>query len=687
MVEYIYVKQIAVSILSLLVPYGFLVFYIRSIEKSLTIYLSIFLVTFIIYSLLQNDKLIIPIYIVLLISIIIIYRLKSFGRNKTEINNIRHSDVFYFLVIVTLSILSYFIPINQNWDFYTYYYQILYSSVVQSVAPLFNNIQLIILFSLKNFGVLPRIVAIFFLVNFLLLLYKFFEKNIIFPLLIITNISIYISLVNENNYLELSSLTLLTLFLVNYYRYGLDNIYTKVSGLLLFFTKGNLSFVIGTYVNIILLMQIIIKILKQKRIMIHDSIYLFLLTFVASYFANNYIKYFAINFEVFLIFEFLTLKILHSPAWFSIVSGSSQLPLTKMILIKLYNLLNPIYGLFIVFALLFYFEKYSKSKIVDLYLSKFESGLLGVYVVYILSPYFPTVDTFSNIFVIRYYTFFVFLIFLIFFKKLNAKSFLFYYLVVLVSLLFYTINIIQSGPFMKERLILNYLNNLYIYHMLAIGVLLLLSFLPPLYIDTYKIHQFLRLIIYISISIITILILTFIYPIIINAHSLPFFTDSSQYNCLLNDLFPKFYTTYYRSYCENDFILINISRSCHFIYSIGGIYAPSVFYITNVTVLIRGGHISFLPFILGDIRMTNSSAYYYITNRYTFLKAFELPSNFCLQLVSQNHKEYGFIEMIRTLNQTSKIFSMIYKGLFKDSKHLATYYYYVIYNVTNPLDN
>jgi hypothetical protein len=221
---------------------------------------------------------------------------------------------------------------------------------------------------LKDFEVLPRVVAIFFLVNFLLLLYKFFEKNIIFPLIIITNISIYISLINEGNYLELSSLTILTLFLVNYYRHGLDNIYTKVASLLLFFTKGNLSFVIGTYVNIILLVQTIIKILKQKkRIMIHDLIYLFFATLIASYFANNYIKYFAINFEVFFIFEFLTLEILHSPTWFSIVSGSSQLPLAQAILIKLYNVFNPIYGLFIVFSLLFYFGKYCKSKIVDLY--------------------------------------------------------------------------------------------------------------------------------------------------------------------------------------------------------------------------------------------------------------------------------------------------------------------------------
>jgi hypothetical protein len=688
MVEYIYIKQVAMSILTLLVPYGFLVFYVHSIEKSLTIYLSIFLVAFIIYSLLLNNQLIILIYIALYIFVIIAYKLKSSGHNKTEINNIRRSDIFYFLVIITLSILSYFIPINQNWDFYTFYYQILYSPVVQSVAPLFNNIQLVILFCLKDFEVLPRVVAIFFLVNFLLLLYKFFEKNIIFPLIIITNLSIYISLINEGSYLELSSLTILTLFLMNYYRYGLDNIYTKVAGLLLFFTKGNLSLVIGTYVNIILLVRTIIKILRQKkRIMIHDLIYLFLVILVISYFANNYIKYFAINFEVFFIFKFLTLEILHSPTWFSIVSGSSQLPLTQAILIKLYNVLNPIYGLFIVFSLLFYFGKYSKSKAVDLHLSKFESGLLGVYAVYILSPYFPTVDTFSNIFVIRYYIFFISLIFLIFLKKISARNFLFYYLIELISLLFYTINIIQSGPFMKERLILNYLNNLYIYHMLAIGVLLLLRFVSPLYIDAYKIHQFFRLTIYMLISVINILILTFIYPIIINAHSLPFFTDSSQYNCLLNDLFPELYTTYFRSYCENDFILINISRSCHFIYSIGGIYAPSAFYITNATVLIRGGHVSLLPFILGDIKMTNSTIYYYIINKYTFLKAFELPSNFCLQLVSQNHKEYAFIEMIKTLNQTSKSFSIIYNDVLKNPKPLATYYYYVIYNVTNPLGN
>jgi hypothetical protein len=687
MVEYIYIKQVSMSIVTLLVPYSFLVFYTRSIEKSLTIYLSTFLLPFITYSFLQNDRLNILIYLALYIFIIIIYKSKSSRRNKMKINDIKLSDLFYILIIIVLSILSYFIPITQNWDFYTFYYQVIYSSVAHSITPLFNNIQLVILVSLKDFGILPRIVAIFFLVNFLLLLYNYFEKNIIFPLLIITNISIYISLINENSYLELSSLTVLILFLINYYRYGFSDIYTKLSALLLFFTKGNLSFVIGPYVNMILLIQTIIDIFKKnKKNFIYNLMYLCLFGLTTLYFINNYIKYFAINFEVFFMFQYLTLKGLNSTAWFSIASGDTQMPLSQIISIKLFNLLNPIYDLFIPFSIFILVKNYIKSKITNLHLSNFEIGLLSVYVIYIISPYFPATNTFSNIFTIRYYIFFIFLIYLIFLKKINTNYTPFFYILAFISLFFFSINIIISGPFMKENLILNYLNNLYVYHMLSIGLLLSLSYFAKLNKTTSKINYSFQLILYIFIIIIMIVILSFIFPLIINAYSLKFFTDSTQFNCLIHDIFPKLYSAYYVSYCENDLILINISYVCHYVYSIGGIYAPSALYISNVTLLIRAGHISYLPFMLTDIKLENSSIYYYIINRYPYLKAFELPSNFCFQIVSPNHKEYNIMKMINVLNKISRSFSIIY-NIINHSKPLKIYHYYTIYNVTNPLDN
>jgi hypothetical protein len=686
MVEYIYVKQVVMSIMSLLVPYSILVFYIRSIEKSITIYLTIFLVSFIVYSLLQYDRLNIVIYLTLYLLAMIIYKLK---RRQCEIKKYRieYKDIIYIILIVALSILSYFIPINQNWDFYTFYAQIIYSSIGHTLAPLFNNIQIMMLVTLKEFGILPRFVATFFLINLLLLLYKFFEKNMIFTLLLITNIPIYVSLVNENNYLELSSLTLLMLFLVNYYRYGSNNIYTKLSGLLLFFTKGNLSFVIGSYVNLILTIQTIINIFKKnKKNVIYDLIYLILLGATITYFINNYIKYFAINFEVFFMFQFLTLNILQSEEWFSIVSGFIQLPTYQSILMKLSNILNPIYNLFIPFLMFIISKKY--KALISINLSRFEVGLLSIYILYIFSPFFPTTDTFSNIFTIRYYIFFTFLIFLIFLKKIELKNNLFYYMVAFVSLFFYCINILESGPFMKEKLILNYLNSLHIYHMLSIGFLFLLFYYLPPSINKYKINFIVQLILYLFIlGISVIIILIFVYPLIVTSYSLRFFTDSTEYNCLVHALFPKLYNEYFKSYCENDAILIDISHKCRYVYSIGGIYSPSVLYISNITVFIRGGHISLLPFILYDLKLHNLTSYHYIVNKYSYLKSFQFPSNLCFQIPSPNHKEFAFIKSIKMLNQTSISFSIIYSTIIINPKPIGVYNYYIIYNVTNPLSN
>ena len=685
MVEYIYVKQVVMSIISLLVPYSILVFYIRSIEKSLTIYLTIFLVSFIVYSLSQYDRLNILMYITLYLLAMIIYKLK---RRQCEIKKYRieFKDIIYIILIVALSILSYFIPINQNWDFYTFYAQIIYSSIGYTLAPLFNNIQIMMLVTLKEFGILPRFVAIFFLINLLLLLYKFFEKNIIFTLLLITNISIYVSLVNENNYLELSSLTLLTLFLVNYYRYSFNNIYTKLSGLLLFFTKGNLSFVIGSYVNLILTIQTIINIFKKnKKNVTYDLIYLILLGATITYFINNYIKYFAINFEVFFMFQFLTLNILQSEEWFSIVSGFIQLPTYQSILIKLSNILNPIYNLFIPFLMFIISKKY--KALISINLSRFEVGLLSIYILYIFSPFFPTTSTFSDIFTIRYYIFFVLLIFLIFLKKIYSKDNLFYYMVAFVSLFFYSINILENGPFMKEKLILNYLNSLHIYHMVSLGFLFMLFYYLPLSINNYKINFIFQLVLYLFILSISVIILIFVYPLVVTSYSLKFFTDSTEYNCLVHVLFPKLYNEYFMSYCENDAILIDISHKCQYVYSIGGIYAPSVLYISNITVFIRGGHISFLPFILYDVKFHNLTSYYSIVNKYSYLKAFQFPSNLCFQIVLPNHKEYAFMKTIETLNRTSISFSIIYSTIIINPKPIGVYNYYIIYNVTNPLSN
>ena len=676
------------TILTLIIPYSILIFYIRSVEKSLTIYLSIILVSFVIYSLLQNNWLSILIYIGLFIAIIIIYKLKDSRRNMIKITYIKITDVVYISIVISLCVVSYFIPINQNWDFYTFYYQIIYSTVAQSIAPLFNNVQLMILILLKDFEILPRIVAIFFLINFLLLLNSLFNKNLTFSLLIITNLSIYISLINEDSYLELSSLTVLTLFLVNYYRHGLNNIYTKLSGILLFFTKGNVSFVIGPYVNLLLLVHTIVEIYKQnKKTVIYNLIYLFLFGLATIYFINNYLKYYAINFEVFFMFQFLTMKVLKSATWLTIVSGSTQMSLFQLIHIKLYNLLNPIYNIFIVLSLIIIANKHIKLAQENLHFSKFEIGLLSVYLIYILSPYFPAINTFSNIFVIRYYIFFIFIIFVIFLRKLNVRDSMFYTFIAILSLFFYVINIIESGPFMKEKLIINYSHGLYIYHMLTIGIFLLVISFLRLYTENYKINSILQLVLYLSVLITSIVLISFVYPLVINAYSLKFFTDSTQYNCLLNDLYPKLYVDYNRSYCENDMILINISRICHYVYSIGGIYAPSALLISNITVLIRAGHISFLPFILDDIKLNNLTSYYYILKKYPYLKTFELPSNFCFQIVSQNHKEYGFIETIKMLNQTSKSFSIIYNNITKNPKFLRIYHYYVVYNVVNPLNS
>jgi hypothetical protein len=544
-----------------------------------------------------------------------------------------------------------------------------------------------ILVTLKEYGILPRFVAIFFLVNLLLLLYKYFEKNIIFILLLITNISIYVSLVNENNYLELSSLTLITLFLVNYYRYGLNNIYTKLSGLLLFFTKGNLSFVIGLYVNLILTIQTIFSLFKKnKKNMIDDLIYLFLLGLTITYFTNNYIKYFAINFEVFFMFPLLTLDMLRSELWFSIILGFTQLPIYQSIQIKLSNILNPIYNLFIPFLMLMFSKKYKALK--SMSLSRFEVGLLSIYIVYILSPWFPATNTFSDIFTVRYYIFFIFLIFLISLKKIDLKDNLFYYMVAFVSLFFFCINILESGPFMKEKLILNYLRNLYIYHMLTIGFLFLLFYYLSPSINKYKIIIVFQLLFYLFIlGLNVIIILIFVYPLIVPSYSLKFFTDSTEYNCLVHALFPKFYDEYFKSYCENDAILIDISRKCRYVYSIGGIYAPSALYISNITVFIRGGHISFLPFILYDLKLHNLTGHYYIVNKYSYLKAFLFPSDFCFQIASPNHKEFAFIKIIRTLNRTSISFSIIYSNAIKNPMPIGVYNYYIVYNVTNPFSN
>jgi hypothetical protein len=689
MIDYLF--YIIKSAIFIFLPWLSWLLFIRDFEKSLTIYFNTIIILFIINSLIHINAAMIMFLLSTIVFIISVYRHIKNRKCLLKIKVPHVNEMPFILFLVSLIIISWFIPITQNWDFYTYYFQIVINPMYSSTAPLFNNIQLAILWILKDFLIIPRVVSAFFIITFFIIIYKILHNKylVIILLLLPSFLTVF---VHENNYLELSSLVALLLFLNNYYKYGINNIYTLLSIPLLFFTKGNISFVLGPIIALLALSITFIQQLIRKRSSPSNlkQYFAFITTIilVSLYFYSNIKNYNAINFEIIFLFRELTLDILHSSQWYEIVSGRQLTYSSDVIFMKYINMFNPNYGIFIAVLLIIPLLMSREINIVSVRLSSiikvFNSLpfiLLAIYFVYIASPYFPYVNTYTNIFVIRYYLPIILLIYIIIFRKITDKSLLIK-LFCSVSLIIFGYMIYVNGPFMKEHFLLAYMNNLYIYHMLLLTIIIMgFIFLRGKSVLNI-INKIIDVTLYLLLLIISMLLLFYCVSLIPYAVRLPYFTDSTEYNCVLHNVYPSHFSVYFTSYCENDNILINISNICPLLYSIGGIYSPGSIYTAKIPVVIRGGHLSFIPFILNDIKLYNYTIFIITLHRLQFLKEYLLPDSYCLQVPLLSHREGAFYLLINELKTVSPSFSILYSFIYSVNPY-REFNYYSIYIIKN----
>jgi hypothetical protein len=159
-------------------------------------------------------------------------------KNLTSIKIIKKAKIYIqdILLIFSLTVASIYITITQNRDFYTFYIRPVYNPLFTDILPLFNNIMMMELSLMKDLGVHPCAIAISFVIIFYLLIREMMDGPAAAMLLLAP--SLLTIIIHENLYLELSSLTILTISLA-FIKYDVVSPYTALSLAMLFFTKAN----------------------------------------------------------------------------------------------------------------------------------------------------------------------------------------------------------------------------------------------------------------------------------------------------------------------------------------------------------------------------------------------------------------------------------------------------------------
>ncbi|MGC8870374.1 MAG: hypothetical protein ACP5PT_04705 [Brevinematia bacterium] len=258
-----------------------------------------------------------------------------------------------------------------------------------------------------------------------------------------------------------------------------------------------------------------------------------------------------------------------------------------------------------------------------------------------------------------------------------------------IVMISYIILFSSNGCFVKEKILLAY-NTYQFFTITLVSLLviitLIVSKLTPMVIIVLKMNivkktvkikvDVAKVVHYTYLSVLCIFIFIILLPVfnIIKVYGFVD-TDSSNYNLLLHKLFPEYYPQYFVSYYENDDIFMRVSSTCPIIYSIGGIYSVEAY--SSGKILIRGGHFPYLPFILSDINISNITAYSLVLKRYPFLRNFELPREFCLQIPSEEHREISFRALLSDLIKNSPSFYKVSKELTKNNVILISKFYKV----------
>lgn len=581
-----------------------------------------------------------------------------------------------FLVIFLLSFVSLYIPIIQNWDFYTFYLQALYNPSFKSVQPLFSNIMLMHLAVVKDLGIMPRALSVFYIFIFYLLLVRLIGR---YPsLLIIFLPSMLTVILHENLYLELPSLTILAM-VYSYAKEDLSSSSLVLASVLLLFTKANfivLALVILAYLFIYYVYR---RFYRLLLILVIAS-----LPVLLFYVSNAYV-YDAYNFEFIQIYNDLAMGLGNSTLsrfWQQTVSGSYRvIPIYVSMLDVLVNLASPVYSLYILPLLIYLIANFKRVNFTPF--QKFLAVIsLFTWFVYSFGRSYIDINVYQNIFVIRYYvplifTFYILLISLTSNKETSQEVFK---ILSAVSFSFYTYLFATQGYFMKERVLLSYNN----FGPLALTHIILLTIPLILFLIVYQnkskgylSSETIDIVYQSSMLALIIVVMLPIAMLYLSTNNISLNVDSTEYNSVLASALPQYYSSYYVSYSENDRIFHEIRDKCPMIYSFGGIYSLNTY--SSAKIFLRAGHFSFLPFMLADLNLTNPSQYQNLVSRYPYLKGFELPSSFCLQVPTENHPEKSVWIGIKVLEQNSPSFSRIMNKLVNDKPIMETEYYRVYY--------
>jgi hypothetical protein len=606
-----------------------------------------------------------------------------------------------FADVIVIMFASFYIPIIQNWDYYTFYMQAIYNPLFENVLPLFNNIMVILSSVTKNLDVPPRAVAFFFMTTFYFLLREIVGTYASKLLLLLP--SIFTIFLHENLYLDLSSLTLLVLALSFLKDDGVNSPYVALSAVLLLFTKANVAVIGFAVIAVMMVYYLLRRSLVQLAVLVLSSL------LAALYFLSNAWVYDAYNFEYIPLYAHLVERMRNSTLaqfWLRTVSGNPvNIPLTASMVSVLTNLASPVYSLYVPALLIFTIINLREH----VKLLTFHKALIVIIILTFLTYSYGrmhiNINVYESIFVIRYYVPLILMIYIFalsmlksykieLFSKLNASVIMFFYLFIFL----------YKGWFMKEKILLAY-NRFQI--MEFSGLIIIVSIIATFIIDfSDKLLSRKKILVIVNICSMkrtiryrrsialspgraaaavyciaaTAFTLVLLYPIF-RLHwalgSMVLDTDTTCYFLIVNKFFPEFFSEYFVSYYENDEILGKILNVCPFIYSFGGIYSVDMY--RSGVVLIRGGHFSYLPLILSDLKYLNESEYKNIIERYKFLEAFHMPKVLCIQIPTENHAEKTILTMIKFLKQNSPSFSSIINKLEADKPILETKFYKVYF--------
>ncbi|MGC9079837.1 MAG: hypothetical protein ACP5G1_03815, partial [Nanopusillaceae archaeon] len=582
-----------IGLVIILIPLLLLQLIFIELRKSIIIYYYIILGTFIGRYILQIE--IFNYFYIGIITILIALLVIKYSKQKISLKNyfieIYNHEKKYIdinIIMVSIIIISLFIPINQNWDYYAFYIQPIYNNNLNIILPLFNNIFIIFNSVYKMLDVPPRAFAIFFDLIFYLVSRRLFKRYII---LVIFIPSIFILLIYENLYLEISSFTILMISLSYILEQNSERLSKYTSFIMLFWTKINIV-IIGFILIFFELIHIIQK--KQWKNLL---ILLMLLVLPLVYFVNNYYKYDAFNFEEIPLYRDLVINLPKNIAefWITMVSGVKNTGINIQTIVDNINAMGLLVYMYAIPSIILLFNYY-KNKIY--YQNRqFIKITFIIIIIYIYGLAMLNIDIKSSIFTIRYLTPITLIIYTIFLKDLHTYDDNYIKLFTIFTIVLYIYLYIHYGPFMKE--------NFYIYFTTSHLSLFLFEITIILFTLIYikissRITSLLRQLYLIRVVywfvIISFLGLNVFYVSNILIYDQYVNVNSSVYNLQLHHLYPKFYSNYFVSYYENDILFNKVMHFCNFTYSIGGIYNYKI--LENNNIMIRGGHFSYLPFIL-----------------------------------------------------------------------------------------